>query len=681
MRRDVRVLLVGDDGVGKSTIVTSLIKEEYVDNVQHVVPEVTIPPEVTPENVTTYIVDSSAAPADRPHLDSEIRKAHVICVVYAIDNPNSFDRVPTYWLPYFRSLGVNVPVILVGNKIDLRGGEVSNEDLENEVSPIMEEFKEVETCVECSARIPTNIAGIILFAQKAVLHPTAPLYDSRGHTLKPAAIDALRRIFRLCDINKDGVLDTHELNEFQQTCFKAPLQPQEIDNIKFILRSHDPSMLRPIPLSTHSSPSASPPTTPLAEEEGVTEDGFLYLHTEFIRRARVETTWIVLRQFGYAEDLRLTERWLSPKFDVPHDCSVELSPQGYQFFTDIFQIFDKDQDGALRPEELDNLFSTSPGNPWAAEDDEGVDGTITLQYWLAKWSMTTLLDHKVTLAYLAYLGYNAGPTTGALKITKPRRPERRKDRVTRNVFLCYVVGAAGAGKTSILNTFRQLTGGGVDTSASKDSSKSKGKGVGELGPYSPTEKVVSVVGAVELRGAEKYLVIQEFGSNSEANMLRDAKIMDLADVIIYVHDSSDTNSFSYISGLRQKYNLDHIPSMFVATKSDLDLAQQRHEVQPDVYCRRLGLQGPYAVSIKNPQIANLFPEIVATAINPLHAIPGGAERASATLARRKIALSVGVAIAGIMVAYRSFLRPIGYGSGWWSSWANWIMGGTMRRDS
>lgn len=31
----------------------------------------------------------------------------------------------------------------------------------------------------------------------------------------------------------------------------------------------------------------------------------------------------------------------SLRFDVPHDCSVELSPQGYQFFTDIFQIFDK----------------------------------------------------------------------------------------------------------------------------------------------------------------------------------------------------------------------------------------------------------------------------------------------------------------------------------------------------
>jgi hypothetical protein len=29
------------------------------------------------------------------------------------------------------------------------------------------------------------------------------------------------------------------------------------------------------------------------------------------------------------------------RFDVPHDCSVELSPLGYQFFTDIFETFDK----------------------------------------------------------------------------------------------------------------------------------------------------------------------------------------------------------------------------------------------------------------------------------------------------------------------------------------------------
>ena len=32
-------------------------------------------------------------------------------------------------------------MILVGNKIDLRGGEVTNEALEDEIVPIMNEFK------------------------------------------------------------------------------------------------------------------------------------------------------------------------------------------------------------------------------------------------------------------------------------------------------------------------------------------------------------------------------------------------------------------------------------------------------------------------------------------------------------------------------------------------------------
>jgi len=49
----------------------------------------------------------------------------------AVDNPNSFDRVPTYWLPTIRALGVNVPVVLIGNKIDLREGQVTNQALED----------------------------------------------------------------------------------------------------------------------------------------------------------------------------------------------------------------------------------------------------------------------------------------------------------------------------------------------------------------------------------------------------------------------------------------------------------------------------------------------------------------------------------------------------------------------
>jgi len=33
--------------------------------------------------------------------------------------------------------------------------------------------------------------------------------------LKPACVAALKRIFKLCDTNKDSILDPSELNEFQ----------------------------------------------------------------------------------------------------------------------------------------------------------------------------------------------------------------------------------------------------------------------------------------------------------------------------------------------------------------------------------------------------------------------------------------------------------------------------------
>lgn len=197
----------------------------------------------------------------------------------------------------------------------------------------------------------------------------------------------------------------------QQKCFSTPLQTQELEGILDLVRSYDPASVRPLPLGQPSTPPGHdtdswPPSQPAAVAEGLTELGFLYLHTIFIQQGRMETTWTVLRQFGYGESLDLREDFLSPRFDVPYDCSVELSPMGNQFLTDIFEAYDKDNDGALSQSELDDLFSTSPGNPWRAQgfpdttitDDQG---RVTLQGWLAQWSMTTLLDPKLTLNYMA----------------------------------------------------------------------------------------------------------------------------------------------------------------------------------------------------------------------------------------------------------------------------------------
>lgn len=45
---------------------------------------------------------------------------------------------------------VRVPVIVVGCKLDLRD-EQQQASLEQVMSPIMQQFREIETCIECSA--------------------------------------------------------------------------------------------------------------------------------------------------------------------------------------------------------------------------------------------------------------------------------------------------------------------------------------------------------------------------------------------------------------------------------------------------------------------------------------------------------------------------------------------------
>lgn len=78
-------------------------------------------------------------------LCDEILKAHVICVVYSVQERETLENAKSYWLPLIRkSASLNrCPVVLVGNKIDV----IDYSTIED-VYPIMKEFTEIESCIE-----------------------------------------------------------------------------------------------------------------------------------------------------------------------------------------------------------------------------------------------------------------------------------------------------------------------------------------------------------------------------------------------------------------------------------------------------------------------------------------------------------------------------------------------------
>ena len=163
---EIRIVLVGDVGVGKSSLIMALLKEGFVEDVQTVVPEVTLPSEASPAGVTTKILDTGSGFAYQERLETELRRANVVVLVYSVTDQESFERITSYWLPMMRSLGINVPVILVGNKVDHRPSDIEEDALEDEIAPVMAEFKEVETCIECSASLSLNVGEIFFYAQK-----------------------------------------------------------------------------------------------------------------------------------------------------------------------------------------------------------------------------------------------------------------------------------------------------------------------------------------------------------------------------------------------------------------------------------------------------------------------------------------------------------------------------------
>jgi mitochondrial Rho GTPase 1 len=110
---------------------------------------------------------------------------------------------------------------------------------------------------------------------------------------------------------------------------------------------------------------------------------------------------------------------------ITSGASTELSLRGQHFLSTLFVKHDKDSDGALRPEELQELFSTCPRQAWDGLAQQGVKNTeqgwITMQGFMSQWALITLLSVNTSLEYLAYFGYpfleqesQANAITGAI---------------------------------------------------------------------------------------------------------------------------------------------------------------------------------------------------------------------------------------------------------------------------
>lgn len=564
--KSVRILLVGDDGVGKTSLILSLVTEEFASEVPSRAEEITIPADVTPEKVPTHIVDFCQSEQTELELRDELERANVVCVVYAIDDDKSIEHITSYWLPlifevYDRDEEVRKPVVLVGNKADVMAIEGEKMQV---IVDIMDEYPEIETCIECSALSFRNISELFYYAQKAVLHPTGPLFSNEEQALSEKCKTALVRIFKICDMDNDDFLNDVELNEFQKRCFKNALAPDGIAEVKKIVQQDMPEGVT---------------------NNGITLEGFQYLHFLFIQKGRVETTWTALRRFGYGNDLELRDAYLHPSLQVEDGCSVELSSTGIDFVVELFCKFDQDEDDALSPEELLNLERICPSSPWTQEmltaSCQNDQGWMTIEGFVAQWILWTYVNRRWTLEQLARFGFVHGEMENqlsALRVTRSKLADQLKHKSTRTVFHVCVIGESKVGKTSFLQSFVHKYVKNTSSDTSLDSSPLD-DAAGAVSKSLLTDKISDkiskyAVNSVQLKRKEVHVILEEVSVEDALN----SNCLHRCDVVCYLVDVRDSSSYRNVAAVLQS-KPEGTPFLCIATKADL---KKRQTVEPDL---------------------------------------------------------------------------------------------------
>ncbi|XP_010550971.1 PREDICTED: mitochondrial Rho GTPase 1-like [Tarenaya hassleriana] len=624
----VRIVVAGEKGTGKSSLIVAAATDTFPPNVPPVLPDTKLPPEFFPDRIPITIVDTSSRREDRGKLAEELKQADAVVLTYACDRPETLDRLSEYWLPELRQLEVKVPIIVAGCKLDLRD-DTNQVSLEQVMSPIMQQFREIETCIECSAQKLIQAHEVFYYAQKAVLHPTGPLFDQETQSLKPRCVRALKRIFILCDHDRDGALSDAELNDFQVKCFNAPLQPSEIEGVKRVVQDKLPEGVN---------------------ERGLTLTGFLFLHALFIEKGRLETTWTVLRKFGYNNDIRLADELIPySAFKCAPDQSVELTNVAIEFLRGIYDLFDGSSENNLMPQEIEDLFSTAPESPWkeapydAAAEKTAIGG-FSVDAFLSLWSLMTLLDPARSVEYLMYIGFPADPSS-AIHVTRRRHVDRKKQQSERKVFQCFVFGPENAGKSALLNCFLGRLYADNNGSTTDD------------------RYAVNVVD--ESRGAKKTLVLREILEDGVKGLLSAKESLAVCDIAVFVYDSSDEVSYKRATGMLvevARHGEDtgfEVPCLMVAAKDDLDsfpmAIQESTRVTQD-----MGMEAPIPISSKLGDFGNVFRKILEAAEHPHLSIPETEARKSRKHYNKLIncslmVVSVGAAVAIVgLAAYRVY---------------------------
>lgn len=230
MKGTIRIVVVGDDGVGKSSLISTYISRVFPEEISKLASDSHLASEIS-NGVEVHIMDTSNDPGDEEVRKLKMCLADCIVVLYDVSRLNTLTNIATKWMPLIQQIYQEkliesddknkLRVLLCGTKTDLPPG--NSKDLEDEVRELNElfaTFPMIVSSFKCSAKsLDSQVESVFYHAELAVNYPISPLYDIYQSTFTGQALVCFLRVFRIFDRDSDGVLNDSEFRSMHGKCF------------------------------------------------------------------------------------------------------------------------------------------------------------------------------------------------------------------------------------------------------------------------------------------------------------------------------------------------------------------------------------------------------------------------------------------------------------------------------
>jgi len=199
-----KILLLGDGAVGKTSLIRRFVvdkfSDEYITTIGTKVTKkdlrIESPGKTT--DLTFMIWDVLGQKGYRGIQETSFQGAKGALLVYDVSRPETADSLENYWIPHLVPVTNSIPIVLVGNKVDLA---TSRREAQEGLEVLKDAFD--VTGVLSSAKTGENVEGSFLALAKAVI-AEADAKLSKGEAVEQAAneyiVIADQIIMDFCDM-------------------------------------------------------------------------------------------------------------------------------------------------------------------------------------------------------------------------------------------------------------------------------------------------------------------------------------------------------------------------------------------------------------------------------------------------------------------------------------------------